>query len=252
MTGLSHLWGVLRSLVIYHGQPWKRRRARRFYGQFVRAGDLCFDIGAHVGGRVGIFAGLGARCVAVEPQPDCVAVLKRLYGRHPRVVLVPKAIAAGEGRQTLRVNPGNLTVSTLSGEWIDTVRQSEGFAHLDWAEGVEVEVVTLDGLIAAYGLPDFCKIDVEGGELAVLQGLSRPLPALSLEYIPAAVGMAVECIERLESLGRYRYNRATGEGFTFTSPDWRDGTTMIRELADLSEDAGSGDLYAIMDELSVE
>jgi FkbM family methyltransferase len=240
----KHLWGVLRSLAIYHGQPWKRWRAKRFYSQFIRRGDLCFDIGAHVGGRVGIFAGLGATCVAVEPQPDCVAVLRRLYGRHPRVILVPKAIAAAEGRQTLRVNPGNLTVSSLSGEWIDAVRQSEGFAHLAWAEGVEVMVVTLDGLIAAHGLPDFCKIDVEGGELAVLQGLSQPLPALSLEYIPATVGMTVQCIERLESLGRYRYNRATGEGFTFTNPQWRDGAAMIRELTSLPGDAGSGDLYA--------
>ena len=41
----------------------------RLYGQFVRPGDLVFDIGAHVGDRVASFRRLGARVVAVEPQP---------------------------------------------------------------------------------------------------------------------------------------------------------------------------------------
>ena len=45
---LARAWGIARSLVIYHGQPAKHRRAVRLYGGFLGPGDLAFDIGAHV------------------------------------------------------------------------------------------------------------------------------------------------------------------------------------------------------------
>ena len=50
----------------------RRRAARRWtqlYARFVKPGDLVFDIGAHVGDRVAAFRRLGARVVALEPQP---------------------------------------------------------------------------------------------------------------------------------------------------------------------------------------
>ena len=52
---LKQLYGLARSAVIYRGQPLKHRRARALYAQFVPAGGLCFDIGAHIGGRVAMF-----------------------------------------------------------------------------------------------------------------------------------------------------------------------------------------------------
>ena len=44
--------------------------------QFVRPGDLVFDVGAHVGDRIAAFRRLGARVVAVEPQPALVRTLQ--------------------------------------------------------------------------------------------------------------------------------------------------------------------------------
>lgn len=46
----------------------KRRRKREFYAQFIRKGDLCFDIGANVRDRVALFRTLGARVVAAESR----------------------------------------------------------------------------------------------------------------------------------------------------------------------------------------
>ena len=54
--------------------------------QFVKRGDLVFDIGAHVGDRVAAFRRLGARVVAVEPQPALGAHARLLYGRDRDVV----------------------------------------------------------------------------------------------------------------------------------------------------------------------
>ena len=39
------------SLAIYYGRPWRHARMDAFYGRLIRSGDLCFDLGAHVGNR---------------------------------------------------------------------------------------------------------------------------------------------------------------------------------------------------------
>jgi hypothetical protein len=64
--------GVLRSLRIYYGDGKRRAAMDRLYGEFVRPGDLVFDVGAHVGDRIAAFRRRGARVVAVEPQPALV------------------------------------------------------------------------------------------------------------------------------------------------------------------------------------
>ena len=61
--------GVMRSLRIYYGNRARRGAMDTLYRGFLRPDDLAFDIGAHVGDRVASFRRLGARVVAVEPQP---------------------------------------------------------------------------------------------------------------------------------------------------------------------------------------
>ena len=151
---------------------------------------------------------MGARIVALEPQPHCMRLLRRWYGHHPHIALVEEAVGSAPGTQTLFVSERTPTVSTLSLDWMGAV---PGFAKVRWDYGVPVRVTTLDALIARYGLPAFCKIDVEGAELDVLRGLSYPLKALSFEYIPATVDVALACIERLGELGRYEYNWLVSE-----------------------------------------
>ena len=61
--------GVRRSLDLYYRDPARAAAMDRLYPQFVPAGALAFDVGAHVGDRVASFRRLGARVVAIEPQP---------------------------------------------------------------------------------------------------------------------------------------------------------------------------------------
>src|SRR2546430_16588745 len=100
------IWrGVLRSLRIYYGNRSQRAAMDRLYGQFVHAGDLVFDIGAHVGDRVGAFRRLGARVVAVEPQPLPPKTLPWPYGRDPVRKVPPGPVGRPQGRAPARGNP---------------------------------------------------------------------------------------------------------------------------------------------------
>ena len=54
-----------------------------------------------------------------------------------------------------------------------------------------------------------------------MKGLSQPIKALSLEFLPATIEVAIEAIDRLERLGRYRYNVSFGEGLAFDLTDWQ-------------------------------
>jgi FkbM family methyltransferase len=236
-------YGIARSAVIYHGNPLKRR-ARVFYRAFVRPGDLCFDIGAHLGDRTGHFLALGARVVAVEPQPALAALLRRRHGRNPRVAIVAAAAGAAAGEAELTIDPMNPTVASLSPEWRGRIARAPRFAGIRWRERRRVAVTTLDALIAAYGAPAFCKIDVEGFEAPVLAGLTQPIEALSFEYIPAAIEDAMAALARVAALGRYRFNRSTGETMRFTAPQWRGGQEMAAELSRLAPSDPSGDVYA--------
>ncbi len=230
---------------MYHGIPGRQRRMVRFYRQFLGPGDIGFDIGAHVGSRVRAWSRLGARVIAIEPQPDFVRVLKLLFGRNRRVTVVPLAVGARPGRARIAVSSATPTVSSMSVNWIESVTAAdERFAAVRWDRSVEVEVVTLDALIAAHGEPAFCKIDVEGFEVEVLQGLSRPLQALSFEYLPPAHEAALTALQLVERLGAYRYNYAPVETMRLASRRWLDAAGLV-ELLERHRPLGrSGDVYA--------
>ncbi len=235
--------GVARSFAIYYA-PGKVRRLRRFYAPLIRPGDLCFDIGAHVGNRVAAWLGLGARVVAVEPQAHLMTWLRRLYGRAPGVTLVGAAVGASPGEGLLHVDPGNPTVATLSTAWMAAVGGDASFGRVRWDESTSVPVTTLDALIAAQGRPALCKIDVEGFEVEVLRGLSQPLPLLSFEYIPAAIDAAQACLARLAELGDYVYNSFPGESLRWAEAEWLSGAAMAARLDELARGRGSGDIFA--------
>jgi FkbM family methyltransferase len=244
MPRLAVLHGILHALRMYYGNPLHVIRLQRFYAQFVRRGDLCFDVGANVGSRTAIWSRLGARVVAVEPQPLMMQLLRLWFGRSHNVLLLQQALGAQPGRQVMLVNDRAPTISTLSREWIDTVSQVSRFAAERWDREVTVEVTTLDALIARYGEPAFCKIDVEGYDLEVLRGLSRPLPTLSVEHVPASREIGLGCLERLRELGPYEFNWSSGESMRWHFPVWVEAEKVAEVLREIPADGMPGDIYA--------
>ncbi|MGH1477936.1 MAG: FkbM family methyltransferase [Geminicoccales bacterium] len=237
-------YGLLRSLVIYYGQPWRTAGLKELYRPFISPGDLAFDIGAHVGNRSRCWANLGAKVVAIEPQADLATWLRYQFKNRDEILVVETALAGEPGLASMHVSPTNPTVTTLSDDWIDNVTKTDGFKDVAWQAPVEVKVTTLDRLIDTHGLPVFCKIDVEGYEAEVLKGLSQPIKALSIEFLPAVIEVALEAVDLLESLGRYQYNVSFGEGMAFDRPDWQSADQMRHWLTQQRGGQRSGDVYA--------
>ncbi|MBM3862251.1 MAG: FkbM family methyltransferase, partial [Verrucomicrobia bacterium] len=164
--------------------------------EFLNPGDLVFDVGAHIGEKTGSFLAAGATVVCVEPQPKCVEMLRAKYGAEPRVSIEALGIADKPGQLQLSVCSTAPTISTFADSW-----KHGRFADCQWDQTMMVEVTTLDALVAKYGRPKYCKIDVEGFDLAVLNGLSAPVPYLSFEFTVEFLNLAEKCVARLSSIG---------------------------------------------------
>ncbi len=237
--------GVFRSLRLYHGPEAPKAAMDALYANFVSPGDLVFDIGAHVGDRVSSFRRLGARVIAVEPQPLIVRALRLIHGRDPGVLIVPAAIGDESGEIRMHINAQNPTVSTVSDDFLIEAGGALGWEGQSWDHAIMVPVLTLDRMMAAFGPPVFIKIDVEGFEDRVLAGLSQGVPALWFEFTTIARDVARRSIERLAGLGNYTFNVALGESqqLVFRVPVSAAG--MIRYLQELPHAANSGDVYAV-------
>ena len=156
-------------------------------------GGTYLDVGANIGNH-SVFFGkfLADHVIAIEPNPAVMPVLRRNLEANgiSSFTLVPTAVGAEKGRGRL-VLPAR-HVHNIGGTQIAMRPPSASVADDD-CEDV-IPVATLDEVIAQLDLPaasaiSLLKIDVEGMELAVLEGarslLSRDRPQILIELATA-------------------------------------------------------------------
>lgn len=140
-----------------------------------RAGDLVWDAGANAGFTTYFLAqlvGPSGRVIAFEPDAENFNVLAENISRHKleNVTLVRKALDARTG----------------SAAFLMDATMAAGFpAYMHYAvEGplTEVETLSLADAIEAYGMPAFVKMDIEGAELAVIEGAVEVLSKTHIEW----------------------------------------------------------------------
>jgi len=192
-------------------------KLENFYSQIIKPGDLCFDVGANYGYRTEAFLKLGAKVIAVEPQTQPANFLKLKFS--DKIELIQKALGDKNEIKPMLVSSAH-ALSSLSDSWVSEVKKDR-FKSESWKKQINIEVTTMDDLINQYGIPDFCKIDVEGYEYEVLQGLTKPIRLLSFEYtIPEFITRAIMCVEYLSVLGDIKCNYSSGESLKFGLDDW--------------------------------
>ena len=133
------------------------------YFQWYRpgAGETVFDLGAHCGVSSYHFSklvGPTGRVVAFEPDPVNYSLLLRNIDRHGLNNVIPLQIAVSDTRGEAQFSAEQTIGSTLLQH---STRTSVG-------QVIQVKTVTLEDAFAEWGPPSFCKIDIEGAEIAVV------------------------------------------------------------------------------------
>ncbi len=217
-------------------------KMRRFFSMFIREGDLVFDVGAHEGELASVFLSLGAEVVCVEPNPECVRILEKRFSGERSVRIVQKGLGKEEGKLMFSINDSSSTISTFSEKW-----KTGRYRDEKWGRQIEASVTTMDSLMAEFGKPRFCKIDVEGFELQVLEGMGSAVPALSFEFTKEFLEDARACAERLSSIGMGRFNYSPYSESSLSLEGWAGTDSLMERLSAEKDQRLWGDIYAISD-----
>lgn len=221
-------------------RKWKKKyRMNRFYKEMIHSGTLCFDIGANHGTYSQLFLNAGAEVVAVEPQHKCIDSLKKRFNHSEKIILIHAAVGDHSGEAELSIGE-NDEISTLSNDFINAYGR---FEYNKWIGKEKIILKTLDDLILKFGVPDFCKIDVEGWETEVLKGLTQTLPLVSIEYNYLLKEKTLQCVSLLEQLGMKQFNFSPYEQCDFVQTDWFNAAGFRKFLEELSDDIKHGDVF---------
>lgn len=144
----------------------------------LREGDVAFDIGAHKGAYTyWMYRSVKAsgKILCIEPQPILFKYLKKMIGifGFANVTLMDCAVSDRDkdGVITVPGKPGDVS----QGARIDDQKIIQA-KHKHDLYTINVKIRSIDSIIAETGLkPKIIKIDVEGHEFSVLQGMTRAL-----------------------------------------------------------------------------
>ncbi len=156
-----------------------------FMCRYVRPGMVAIDVGANFGYYTLLLADLvgpEGHAFAIEPNPHVTALLRRsvtLNGFAERTTIVEAAAGAYPAEEALLYSP--------HGEF-KNARLIEARHHADPQHGTlhQIRQTTIDDIVAQSPRLDFLKIDAEGAEAAIVEGMDRALaahrPSIILEF----------------------------------------------------------------------
>jgi FkbM family methyltransferase len=157
---------------------WKTRLESDLFNyarEFVKPGDVVWDIGANVGLFVAAAAqksGPGGEIIAIEPDIWLASLLRRTVASQgpaaAKIQILPAAVSDTPAIVTLLIANQGRACNRLS-----TAPENPHAGGV--RESVQVLSITLDWLLDQGKPPNVVKIDVEGAEGSVLRGANRLL-----------------------------------------------------------------------------
>jgi FkbM family methyltransferase len=213
-----------------------------FYRKLVPSDVLVFDIGANVGMFSEIFSSLGAKVVALEPNSDCVRHIQLSYP-DAGIEVIQAVAGATNGLATINLSDERDDISSVSNDWIEAIKQEHHEYEGLWSRRVAIPMLTLDTLIQYYGKPYFIKIDVEGFEESVLEGLSAQPPLLSFECNTAYLEATMRCLDKKCFDCESVFNFAMGDPGGFELENWVGKQTLKQALDRLGKGDRHGDIF---------
>jgi len=226
---------------------WLDKKAKiSFYSQFFQPGDLCFDVGANNGNFAEMLCELGGCVVAIEPQPACIPKIREKLERFDSATVINIAVGNQQGYVEMILPHEESQIASISKEWVKRVKESNRFSEHSWDNKISVPMRKLDDLVEKYGVPVFCKIDVEGYEEEVLKGLSHAPRFLSFEYTPENEGAVTSCINRMSEIGTFKFNFAIHQCWQFYWHEPLSADELIAQLEGTIDPVirQGGDVYA--------
>jgi FkbM family methyltransferase len=141
-----------------------------------KPGDTVFDLGAHCGFSVYFFSqlvGPGGRVICFEPDPANLLILNRNIERYSlrNVTVVSAAIGAKDGTAQFSSEGtiGSQLVNFLARDTVGDI--------------ISVSVMSLRTAFEKFGVPQFCKIDIEGAEIEALESAEECLALKNTHYV---------------------------------------------------------------------
>ena len=120
---------------------------------------------------------------------------------------MPIGLGANPSIVELNISDAHV-LSSMSNRWIESTTQSGRFSSYNWDKSIGVKIDTLDNMFTKFGVPKFIKIDVEGYELEVLQGLSHSVRYLSLEFTSEDIDNFKSAFTEFKALVNTSFNLA--------------------------------------------
>lgn len=109
--------------------------------------------------------------ILVEPDPEEATIIEGKLNKIQKSIVVPSAFWDEKKSMTLNLNksPGTSSIFNSNLAFLDQFSDSDRYRV---EKNIKVECNTIDNLIENNQMPhfDFAKIDIQGGELAVLKG----------------------------------------------------------------------------------
>jgi FkbM family methyltransferase len=222
------LWG---KPIWTHLQLWnqvvREHTVLRWITDYLKPGDVFFDVGAHHGWMSMVAArrtGRNGRVVAFEPSPPSVDFLRyhKRVNRLTQMEIVPKAVTRADAAMTPFTLVGDGAAVMNSLVEIEEVKNNPRGSTV-----IHVEAVTLDSYSQQTGLvPAMIKIDVEGAELWVCEGARRLLaenrPTLIIATHPPWLPQSQKIEDLFALLSGYGYHIVASEIVRYKETDFGD------------------------------